>query len=53
MLLPSGSTRKILDIIISEGQLQNSWEICCACTRFPLKLEDFPEEMNEMFVVVV
>ena len=36
------------------GGKNNSWEICCACARFPLKLEDFPEELlNEMFVVVV
>ena len=27
--------------------LQNSWEICCACARFPLKLEDFPEELTK------
>jgi hypothetical protein len=32
---------------------KNSWEICCGCARFPLKLVDFPEEINEMFVVVV
>ena len=25
----------------------NSWEICCACARFPLKLEDFPEELTK------
>jgi hypothetical protein len=24
----------------------NSWEICCTCARFPLKLEDFPEEIT-------
>ena len=25
----------------------NSREICCACARFPLKLEDFPEEITK------
>ena len=35
----------------------SSWEICCACVRFPSKLENFAEEIldiliNEMFVVV-
>jgi hypothetical protein len=25
----------------------NSWEICCACARFPLKLEDFPVEITK------
>ena len=25
----------------------NSWEICCACARFPLKLKDFPEEITK------
>ena len=25
----------------------NSWEICCAFARFPLKLEDFPEEITK------
>ena len=28
-------------------QSSNSWEICCACARFPLKLEDFPEELTK------
>jgi hypothetical protein len=34
--LPSGN------VICEFG---SSWEICCACARFPLKLEDFPEEI--------
>jgi hypothetical protein len=25
----------------------HSREICCACARFPLKLEDFPEEITK------
>jgi hypothetical protein len=24
----------------------NSWEICCACARLPLKLENFPKEIT-------
>ena len=27
--------------------VSNSWEICCACARFPLKLKDFPEEITK------
>jgi hypothetical protein len=27
--------------------VENSWEICCACARLPLKLEDFPEEITK------
>ena len=35
-----------LTINYSNSHLFSSWEICCACARFPLKLEDFPEEIT-------
>ena len=28
-------------------RIENSWEICCACARFSLKLKDFPEEITK------
>jgi hypothetical protein len=30
-----------------EFTVLNSWEICCACARLPLKLEDFLEEITK------
>ena len=43
--ISSASTwKEIVGLWKNKDKEMNSWEICCACARFPLKLEEFPSK---------
>jgi hypothetical protein len=44
--MPSNANGSREQVLWKNKVHNNSWEICCACARFPLKLEDFPEEIT-------